>query len=173
MIRNPRLRQHNKGRNRACYPKGISCKESQMLKKITAAATLMLVLGTAAQAATHEVIMLNKGADGAMVFEPAFVVAQPGDTILFKATDKGHNAETIKGMLPEGAEAFKGKMGKDVSVTLTDEGLYGVKCAPHFSMGMVALIQVGAPVNHEEVAGVPMKGTAKRRFEPLLAQVAQ
>ncbi|MGP3696671.1 pseudoazurin [Rhodobacter sp. NSM] len=143
-----------------------------MLKTTTAAA-LMLLLGTAAHAATHEVTMLNKGADGAMVFEPAFVAAQPGDTILFKATDKGHNAETIKGMHPEGAETFKGKMGKDLEVTLTEEGLYGVKCSPHFSMGMVALIQVGAPVNREAVAAAPMKGAAKKRFDPLLAQVAE
>ncbi|AZB62337.1 pseudoazurin [Cereibacter sphaeroides] len=144
-----------------------------MLRTITAAATLILVLGTAAGAATHEVTMRNKGADGAMVFEPAFVTAAPGDTIHFKATDKGHNAETIKGMLPEGAEAFKGKMGKDLEVTLTKEGLYGVKCAPHFAMGMVALIQVGQPMNKADVAEVPMKGAAKKRFDPLLAQVAE
>ncbi|EGJ22750.1 Pseudoazurin precursor [Cereibacter sphaeroides WS8N] len=144
-----------------------------MLRTITAAATLILVLGTAAGAATHEVTMRNKGADGAMVFEPAFVTAAPGDTIHFKATDKGHNAETIKGMLPEGAEAFKGKMGKDLEVTLTKEGLYGVKCAPHFAMGMVALIQVGQPMNKADVAEVPMKGAAKKRFDPLLAQIAE
>ncbi|RHZ99759.1 pseudoazurin [Cereibacter sphaeroides] len=144
-----------------------------MLRTITAAATLILVLGTAAGAATHEVTMRNSGADGAMVFEPAFVTAAPGDTIHFKATDKGHNAETIKGMLPEGAQAFKGKMGKDLEVTLTEEGLYGVKCAPHFAMGMVALIQVGQPVNRAAVAEVPMKGAAKKRFDPLLAQIAE
>ena len=44
--------------------------------------------------------MLNKGAEGAMVFEPALVKVAPGDTVKFVATDKGHNAETIKGMLP-------------------------------------------------------------------------
>ncbi|MCE6952304.1 pseudoazurin [Cereibacter sphaeroides] len=144
-----------------------------MLKPIFTATAVSLFLASAAGAATHEVTMLNKGTDGAMVFEPAFVAAQPGDTITFKATDKGHNAETIKGMLPETAEAFKGKMGKDFSVTLNEEGLYGVKCAPHFSMGMVALIQVGKPVNREAIAAAPMKGQAKARFEPLLAQVAE
>ena len=38
-----------------------------------------------------------------MVFEPAFVKIAPGDTVKFVSTDKGHNAEIIKGMLPEGA----------------------------------------------------------------------
>ena len=38
-----------------------------------------------------------------MVFEPSFVKIAPGDTVRFVSTDKGHNAETIKGMLPEGA----------------------------------------------------------------------
>ena len=39
-------------------------------------------------------------------------------------------------------------------------------------MGMVALIQAGAPVNQDAVAAVALKGKAKTRFEPLLAQVA-
>ncbi|SNX72383.1 pseudoazurin [Cereibacter ovatus] len=143
-----------------------------MQKPIFTAAIASLLLAGVAGAATHEVTMRNTGADGAMVFEPAFVAAQPGDTITFVATDKGHNAETIKGMHPEAAEPFKGKMGKDISVTLTEEGLYGVKCAPHFSMGMVALIQVGQPVNRAEIEAAPMKGQAKQRFAPLLAQVA-
>jgi hypothetical protein len=39
-------------------------------------------------------------------------------------------------------------------------------------MGIVELIQVGQPVNRAAVAEVPMKGAAKKRFDPLLAQVA-
>ncbi len=46
------------------------------------------------------------------------------------------------------------------------------RCAPHFPMGIVELIQVGQPVNRAAVAEVPMKGAAKKRFDPLLAQVA-
>jgi plastocyanin len=38
-----------------------------------------------------------------MVFEPALVKIEPGDTVKFVAANKGHNAETIKGLLPEGA----------------------------------------------------------------------
>ena len=117
--------------------------------------------------------MLNKGAEGAMVFEPAFVKAAVGDTVTFISTDKGHNVEDIKGMLPEGVEKFKSKMGEDYVLTIAAEGLYGVKCTPHYTMGMVALIQAGAPVNQDAVAAVSLKGKAKARFEPLIAQVVK
>ena len=53
---------------------------------------------------TVEIKMLNKGADRYMVFEPEVVRIKPGDTIKFVAADKGHNAVTIKELLPSGAE---------------------------------------------------------------------
>ncbi|MDZ4066689.1 MAG: plastocyanin/azurin family copper-binding protein, partial [Tabrizicola sp.] len=87
--------------------------------------------------------------------------------------DKGHNVEGIEGMLPEGVQGFKSDMGKDYVLTLTAEGLYGVKCTPHYTMGMVGLIQAGAPVNRDAAAAVTHKGKAKTRFEPLFGQVAQ
>ena len=143
-----------------------------MLK--TAIAGAMLLLATfGAQAAEHEVKLLNKGAAGAMVFEPSFVKAAVGDTVTFVATDKGHNVEAIADMLPAGVETFKSKMGEDFVLTLTAEGLYGVKCTPHFMMGMVGLIQAGAPVNQDAVTAVELKGKAKTRFEPLLAQIVK
>ena len=67
--------------------------------------------------------MLNKGAQGVMVFEPA---DPPGDTVNFIATDKGHNAENIKGMLPADAPPFLGKNGEDVAVTFDKPGVYGI-----------------------------------------------
>ena len=91
----------------------------------------------------HQVMMLNKGKKGAMVFEPDFIVAAPGDTVTFVPVDKGHNAETIKGLIPDGANAFKGKINEQITVTVEQEGIYGVKCLPHYGMGMVALIAVG------------------------------
>lgn len=144
-----------------------------MFPKLIAASLAALLLAPAAYAENFDVKMLNKGAEGAMVFEPAFVMAAVGDTVTFISTDKGHNAEGIKGMLPEGVEEFKSAMGKDYVLTLTAEGLYGVKCTPHYSMGMVALIQAGAAVNKDAVMAVELKGKAKTRFEPLLAQVAE
>ena len=142
-----------------------------MFSKLTITALAMMLLGGTAIAENFDVQMLNKGAEGAMVFEPAFVRAAVGDTVTFVSPDKGHNAESIEGMLPEGVEPFKSEMSKDFTLTLTAEGVYGIKCTPHYAMGMVALIQVGAPVNLDAVADVVQKGKAKTRFEQLFAQV--
>ena len=144
-----------------------------MFSKLIAASLAVLLISPAAYAENFDVLMLNKGTEGAMVFEPAFVQAAVGDTITFISTDKGHNAEGIEGMLPEGVAEFKSDMGKDYVLTLTAEGLYGIKCTPHYAMGMVALIQAGAPVNKDAVMAVEMRGKAKTRFEPLLAQIAE
>lgn len=75
-------------------------------------------------------------------------------------------------MLPESVEAFKSDMGKDYVLTLTPEGLCGVKWTPHLPIGMVTLIQAGALVNQDAVAAVVLKGKAKTRFEPLFARIA-
>jgi len=102
------------------------------------------LLATSAGAAEFEVKMLNKGSDGqVMMFEPAFLRVQPGDTVRFVPTDKGHDAETIPGMLPEGAQPFKGKLSEELKVTFQTPGLYGYRCLPHFGMGMVGLIAGG------------------------------
>ncbi len=143
-----------------------------MLSRLTIATMAAMLLAPAAGAETIEVKMLNKGAEGAMVFEPAFVMAAVGDTITFVSTDKGHNVESIEGMLPDGVDPFKSKMGDDFSLTVSAEGVYGVKCTPHYAMGMVGLIQVGAATNLDAAAAVPHKGKAKTRFEPLFTQIA-
>ena len=129
------------------------------------------MLAGAAQAADHQIQMLDKGEKGVMVFQPDFVQAAPGDTVTFVPTDKGHDAESIWGMIPEGAKTFRGKSSEQITVTLDKEGVYGVKCAPHYGMGMVALIVVGKPVNLVHAATVKQSGKAKKVFESLLAQV--
>jgi pseudoazurin len=135
---------------------------------IALAATV--ALSGAADAAEHEIHLLNKGEKGAMVFEPALVRAAPGDTIRFVPVDKGHNVESIEGMIPDGAEPFKGKLSEEVTVTLTKEGVYGVKCATHYGMGMVALIIVGNPGNLEQAEAVKQPGKAKKVFADLFSQ---
>ncbi|MAA98694.1 MAG: pseudoazurin [Stappia sp.] len=137
---------------------------------IVAAAALGLLAGTA-MADTIEVKMLNKGEAGSMVFEPDYVEAKPGDTIHFLATDKGHNVEDIDGMLPEGAAEFKSKMSKDFELTVDVPGFYGVKCTPHYGMGMVALIKVGEADNLDAVKAVKQRGKAKQRFADIFAKV--
>lgn len=140
-----------------------------MIRTATTAFAFAALMAGAAFAETHEVQMLNKGSDNArMVFEPAFVQAAPGDTIKFVATDKGHNAESVKDMIPEGAEKFRGKINKEFEVTLDVEGVYAVMCKPHYAMGMVMTIAVGdvdAPAGFLE-GRVPKK--AKERFQAQL-----
>ena len=142
-----------------------------MFAKLAVITAAVALFSSVAAAENFDIRMLNKGEDGSMVFEPAFVAAQPGDTITFIPTDKGHNAETIKGMFPDGFDKFKSKISKEFSITLDLEGIYGIKCTPHYGMGMVALIQVGEPVNLELVEAVKLKGKAKKRFAPLFEQI--
>lgn len=132
----------------------------------------MLLAGVASvQAAEVEVKMLNRGEKGVMVFEPAFVEIQPGDTVRFVPTDKSHNAESIDGMIPEGAEPFAGKINEEVTITFDEEGVYGVKCKPHYGMGMVAMVVVGEPENAEEASEVSHPGKAKAAFAELFEEL--
>ena len=120
-----------------------------------------------------QVKMLNKGAEGMMVFEPSFVKIAPGDSVHFVATDKGHDVLSVEGMAPEGAAPFEGKISEDLTVKFDKPGVYGFKCKPHYGMGMVGLIVVGEPVNLAQAEAVPQKGKAKQVFEKLFKQVGQ
>lgn len=128
------------------------------------AAALALSFGFAASAADFEVKLLNKGADGAMVFEPGAIKVAKGDTVNFTPTDKGHDVESIPNLIPAGATPFKGKISEAVKVTFDVPGLYVVRCSPHFGMGMVAIVQVGdAPSNLDAVKAATFPGKAKER----------
>ena len=93
--------------------------------------------------ADHTVKMLNQGATGIMVFEPAYLKINPGDTVTFESTDAAHNSASIPGMLPEGASSWNGELSRDLSVTFDIPGVYGYQCTPHSMMAMVGVIQVG------------------------------
>lgn len=145
----------------------------RLMGTLLAAGALGAAAG-AASAADIEVKMLNKGAAGSMVFEPDFVQAAPGDVVHFIAVDKGHDVENIKGMIPDGVEPFKGAMNENFDLTVTAEGVYGVKCTPHYPLGMVALIVVGDPASNLEAAKAaknPKK--AQERLDAAFAQIGQ
>lgn len=127
-----------------------------------------LTAGAPAAAKDHTVMMLNKGKDGIMVFEPALIQVNLGDTVTFVPTHKSHNAESIAGMLPAGATAFKGKMNQPIKVTFTKPGIYGYKCLPHYGMGMVGAVVVGKATNLQEAKKVTHPGKAKGVFTRLL-----
>lgn len=127
-------------------------------------------LAAPALAADYEVHMLNKGEAGTMVFEPAHLQIEPGDTITFVPTDKGHNVETIKDLIPEGAEAFKSKINENFTVTFDVPGIYGLKCTPHYAMGMVMVVAVGdGNENLDAVKGANVPKKVGERFADAFA----
>ena len=90
-----------------------------------------------------EVKMLNQGESGIMVFEPAVLKINVGDTVTFKATDAAHNSASISGMIPENASAWFGDLSRDITIKFEVPGVYGYQCTPHAMMAMVGVIEVG------------------------------
>ena len=143
-----------------------------MFRMIASGFALTIALTGAACAEDFEVKMLNRGEDGSMVFEPAFLQIAAGDTVKFIAEDRGHNAEAIPEMMPEVGTAFEGKINEEIDVTFEVEGLYGVRCKPHYAMGMVMTIAVGEAVEMptDYLEGRIPKG-AMKRFEAQLSNL--
>jgi pseudoazurin len=133
----------------------------------------LIFMAPAASAREILVHMQNQGAEGMMVFEPSFIKAAPGDVIRFHPTAPAHNAETIPTMLPTGVAPIKGAMSREVLMPVTKPGLYGIKCMPHYSMGMVALVQVGkvTPADIVAARAVKLPPLAARRMTAMLARV--
>jgi pseudoazurin len=143
-----------------------------MFKSFATALALGTLVTGAAFAENHDVQMLNRGDAGAMVYEPAFLQIAPGDTVTFIPTDRGHNAESIDGMIPEGAEPFSGRINEEITVTFDVEGLYGIRCTPHYAMGMVMTIAVGEEVAvPEDFLEGRIPRTALQRFEEQLSNL--
>jgi len=92
--------------------------------------------------ANTTVEMLNKFNNEYMVYSKKIVRINSGDTVLWKATDRGHNVEFIKNAVPEGVENFKSKYNIDVEYKFTIPGIYAYWCTPHKSLGMIGFIVV-------------------------------
>lgn len=127
----------------------------------------------------HVIEMLNKDPDDKkrrMIFKPHITVVEPGTKIKFAPSDKTHNTESIKGMIPDGAEAWKSKVNKEAEVTIDQPGFYGFKCTPHYTMGMVGLIVCkgdGMMANLEAAQGVKQKGKAKKAFQAIWSEAEE
>ncbi len=141
-----------------------------------AAALVALALSAgAACAADHKVEMKNQGANGGfMVFEPAYLAVAPGDTVTFTPTDRNHNAVSIAGMIPAGAQPFAGALNEELKVTFTQPGVYGYQCTPHYQLGMVGLVVVGPgkPANLAEAQAVEHPAKPQAVFDELLKKAA-
>lgn len=136
-------------------------------------AALAVVFSASAFAEVHEVKMLNRGEHGAMVYEPDYLAIAPGDSIKFIATHPTHNAASLPGFLPEGAEPFKGKINEEIEVTFDRPGFYGIQCIPHLAMGMVMLVQVGDKPADQVQLPDGLQARVKQRFEQIIGRAMQ
>lgn len=112
---------------------------------------VVIIWSFAISSEEYEVKMLNFGNDGSMVFEPGFLKVNVGDTVHFKSVDMAHNSESSNGLIPVNASGWKGNINEDISITLTEEGVYVYQCTPHLILGMIGVIQVGSPTNIDQI----------------------
>ena len=114
-------------------------------------------------AADEIVEMLNKSGKESMVYSKKIVRINVGDTVMWKATDKGHNVEFIKGGVPEGVEKFKSKFNKDTEYKFSIPGIYAYWCTPHKNMGMIGFVVVGNDKsNLEEIKKIRFAAKSKK-----------
>jgi|TARA_B110000879_G_scaffold70709_1_gene98751 pseudoazurin len=142
------------------------------MRTLLLSAALLVGSSVAAFAETIEIQMLNENEAGEkMVFSQELIRAEVGDVIRFVPTDRSHNAQSVKGALPEGQEAFKGRMNQEIEYAVTETGLTAVVCQPHQTMGMVALIVVGNDVsNADEILDARLRGKGKDKIKALIEE---
>lgn len=138
--------------------------------------SLLISLSSAVYAAQYEVKMLNYGNTGSMVFEPAFLHIQPGDTVKFVPTDPTHNTRSF--LVPKPEKSWNSKVSEEFSITPQTEGIYVYYCSPHLVMAMVGMIQVGEPKNLEQAKKSSSRLQAKfvmnkQRIDELFNQVVK
>ena len=132
------------------------------LIKILVSFTFILFT-TNSMAANETVEMLNKLGKDSMVYSKKIVRINVGDTVFWKATDKGHNVEFIKGGIPEGVKKFKSKFNKDTEYKFSVPGIYAYWCTPHKNMGMIGFVVVGDDKsNLEEIKKIRFVAKSKK-----------
>ena len=113
--------------------------------------------------------MLNKFNNEYMVYSKKIVRININETVLWKATDKGHNVEFIKGAIPEGVENFKSKYNVDVEYEFTVPGIYAYWCTPHKSLGMIGFVVVGGDKhNLEQIKNTKFFGKSRKISSSLI-----
>ena len=119
--------------------------------------------------------MLNKLEKENMVFSLKIVNVDVGDTVFWKAMDKGHNVEFImKGGVPAGVEKFKSKVGKDTEYIFSIPGIYAYWCTPHKTMGMIGFVIVGKDLsNLDSIKSIKYLGKSKKIAPKLITQLQQ
>ena len=133
---------------------------------------LLSLWSSLAVAADTTIEMLNKLDNEYMVFSKKIVYIDSGDTVFWKATDKGHNVEFVKGAVPAGVEAFKSKPNQDTEYKFNIPGIYAYLCTPHKTIGMIGFVIVGNDLsNFNEVAKAKFLGKSKKIAITILEQI--
>ena len=123
-------------------------------------------------AADTTIEMLNKLDNESMVYSKKIVKINVGDTVFWKAIDKGHNVEFIKNGVPEGVDKFKSKFNKDAEYKFTIPGIYAYWCTPHKTMGMIGFVVVGDDKsNIEAIKAIRFSGKSKKIAPDLINQL--
>ena len=133
------------------------------LTKYISSVIFLFIFSTNAFAANETIEMLNKQDKERMVYSKKVVKINVGDTVFWKATDKGHNVEFIKGGVPEGVDKFKSKFNKDTEYKFTIPGIYAYWCTPHKTMGMIGFVVVGNDKsNIDAIKSIKFMGRSKK-----------
>ena len=133
------------------------------LTKYLLSVIILFIFSTNAFAANETIEMLNKQDKERMVYSKKVVKINLGDTVFWKATDKGHNVEFIKGGVPEGVDKFKSKFNKDTEYKFTIPGIYAYWCTPHKTMGMIGFVVVGNDKsNIDAIKSIKFIGRSKK-----------
>ena len=132
----------------------------------------ILLLSSVSFAEDTTVEMLNKLGKESMVFSKKIVRIQAGDTVFWKAIDKGHNVEFIRGGVPEGVEKFRSKFNVDTEYKFTIPGIYAYWCTPHKNMGMIGYVVVdGDMSNLEAIKKIRYSAKSKKIAPDLINQL--
>ena len=127
-----------------------------------------------ALAETTTVEMLNKLGSEKMVFSTKIVKVNVGDTVLWKATDRGHNVEFIKKGVPKGVKKFKSRVNKDAEYKFAIPGIYAYWCTPHKNMGMIGFVVVGNDLgNLAAIKKIKFRSKSKKVAKVLLEELGK
>jgi pseudoazurin len=111
--------------------------------------------------------MLNKGSESATTLASALVRMAAGDSVHFIATDKGLKIDSIGGLIPQNAKSTNRKMSESMVVSFYKPGVYGIRCTPHYGMGMIAQVVVGASTKEDIVKTINHPSQVKDRLTKL------
>ena len=108
---------------------------------------------------------------GSRAFETEILYVAPGDNVKFSNMNS-HNSQSVEGLIPEGAEAWVGGMGENISLKLDKPGIYSYVCLPHIGFGMVGVIVVG-DVSADDIAAYKQNAmdTLEGPFRRLIGKI--